>query len=69
MSGLEMISISAQPERLSIDKAHGRVLVMQRFAGVLLEMQAFDADFDGTAVASTCTEPSPTTRCLYCEIW
>ena len=44
ISGLETISISATPERLRSTKRHRRVLVVQRLAGVLLEMQPLDAD-------------------------
>ena len=50
MSGLDTISISATPERLRSTKRHGRVLVVQRLAGVLLEMQALDADLHGLAI-------------------
>ena len=43
-SGFETISISATPERLRSTKLMRRVLVVQRLAGVLLEMQPLDAD-------------------------
>ena len=45
-SGLETISISATPERLRSTKLMFGVLVVDRFAGVLLEMQPLDADLD-----------------------
>ena len=35
---------------VQVDKAAVRVLVVQAFAGILLQMQAFDADLDGFAV-------------------
>ena len=43
-SGFDTISISATPERLRSNSAHVRMLVVQAFAGVLLEMQPLDAD-------------------------
>ena len=48
-----------------------RVLVVQRLAGVLLEMQPLDADVDAARRRrrSTVTSPSPTIGCWYCEIW
>jgi hypothetical protein len=45
-SGLETISISATPGPVEVDVAHGRVLVVDRLAGVLLEVQALDAHLD-----------------------
>ncbi len=50
MSGFDTISISATPERLRSTRAHVGMLVVQRLAGVLLEMQPLDADGDGLAV-------------------
>jgi hypothetical protein len=63
---LETISISAQPERLRSTKDHGRVLVVQRFAGVLLQMQALDADLMLPPSAGR-SDPRPRRRsgCLY----
>jgi hypothetical protein len=50
MSGLETISISADAGAVEIDEATSSGLVVQRLAGVLLEMQPLDADGDGIAV-------------------
>ena len=43
-SGFDTISISATPERLRSTSDIVRVLVVQRFAGILFEMQPLDAD-------------------------
>jgi hypothetical protein len=59
---------------VEIDIGHGRMLVVHRLAGVLLQMQPLDADLDvlELALAVRSTEimilPSPTIGCLYCEI-
>jgi hypothetical protein len=50
MSGLETISISATPDRLRSTKAHVGVLVVDRLAGVLLQVQALDADLRVDAI-------------------
>ena len=46
------------------------MLVVHRLAGVLLDVQALDADVLASAVGqSMLTEPSPTNGRWYCEIW
>ena len=49
-SGLVTISISATPERLRSTSDIGRMLIVQRFAGVLFEVQPLDADAHRLAV-------------------
>ena len=49
-SGLVTISISATPERLRSTSDIVGMLVVQRFAGILLEMQPLDADAHRLAV-------------------
>ena len=49
------------------------MLVVQRFAGILLQVQALDADLDlleaaGRSGPTDTTTPSPTIGCLYWEI-
>ena len=69
-SGLDTISMSATPERLEVDQGHGRVLVMDRLAGVLLEMQPLDADDDALSGGKwRGTSPSPTIGDLDWLIW
>ena len=50
MSGLETISISATPERLRSTRVNSGMLVVDRLAGVLLQVQALDADLQRGAV-------------------
>ena len=49
MSGLETISIKATPERLRSTSDMVGILVVQRLAGILLQMQPLDADGGGLA--------------------
>ena len=54
---------------IEIDEGQFRMLVVDRLAGVLLQVQALDADLQrGSPSTSISTSPSPTIGCLYCEI-
>ena len=50
MSGLLTISISATPDAVEVDVGLAGMLVVQALAGILLEMQALDADAARLAV-------------------
>ena len=51
---------------VEIDQRQGRMLVVEELAGVLLEVQALDADGDALAVGHVdATTPSPTIGDLY----
>ena len=67
MSGFETISISATPERLRSTSDIVGMLVVQRLAGILLEMQALDPDVGWLSPSgrSTTISPSPTIGDLY----
>ena len=70
-SGLVTISISATPERLRSTSDIVGVLVVQRLAGILLEMQPLDADPHRLAARQIDERPRPRRRSaiLYWLIW